>query len=492
MKPAVCLLLCVIISACLLGGCANQSPADLRPMVCVEGVLYVDTGKAVPVEIDPSAILGTIGSSVDSSEIPTENGQSNFGSVGAEYAFCEDYLVVMLNDEWYRFDSEKEQSDALHDLVSQWTVTDGITLRLMNSRFPEGVEKMTLVMENRTDNVMLYGNGWSFEQYNNGKWIPLQNKENVAFTAEGYTLYDHRRDVFHISTFALEKPLTEGLYRVTGCSLRVASDDENLSYGGNYTDYPPYKLEFAVKKDALPDRGLPEEPTLPGGLAQKEDWEWYTPWESVALFEGIGQTVWQLVQGNGDDGLVALLCRPDTPENQYLEPEDKLSLHLFDRRTGRILTLFDTLSVEQDHVLPGEQGGFLIVIEEDQYYAGMLDGEWVLEGPETQYALRTESAVYPIGTQEIAIRLSNHTGEHAAIRMVPVLERMCAEGWEPMKTNAGFCGTPDPFPTEGRDGSIDLGIFQDISAGTYRVSMTAVDNAGTEHSISDIFILENR
>lgn len=143
-------------------------------------------------------------------------------------------------------------------------------------------------------------------------------------------------------------------------------------------------------------------------------------------------------------------------------------------------------------MLPGEQGGFLIVIEEDQYYAGMLDGEWVLEGPETQYALRTESAVYPIGTQEIAIRLSNHTGEHAAIRMVPVLERMCAEGWEPIKTNAGFCGTPDPFPTEGRDGSIDLGIFQDISAGTYRVSMTAVDNAGTEHSISDIFILENR
>ena len=49
MKPAVCLLLCVIISACLLGVCANQSPADLRPMVCVEGVLYVDTGKAVPV-----------------------------------------------------------------------------------------------------------------------------------------------------------------------------------------------------------------------------------------------------------------------------------------------------------------------------------------------------------------------------------------------------------------------------------------------------------
>ena len=47
----------------------------------------------------------------------------------------------------------------LPEPVTEWTVTDGITIRLMNKEFPVGVEQMTIIMENRTDQVMLYGNG---------------------------------------------------------------------------------------------------------------------------------------------------------------------------------------------------------------------------------------------------------------------------------------------------------------------------------------------
>lgn len=270
----------------------------------------------------------------------------------------------------------------LPEPVNEWTVTEGITLRLMNSEFPEGVERMTLIMENRTDQVMLYGNGWSFERYEEGEWVPLPNREDAAWTSEGYTLFDHKQDTFHVSTFVLAEPLTEGLYRVTGCTLRVAADDDNLSAGGSYTDYPAYQLEFTVKKNALPDRGYPPDESEPGGLPPKEDWEWYTPWEGLSWMEGSGESVWQFVQD--ESGLVAMLHRPDTPENEYLNEGDLLALHLFDRRTGELFAVCyphtqDTLFVDQDNVTPEAGGGFHIEAEHHIYWAGQRDGEWVVE-----------------------------------------------------------------------------------------------------------------
>ena len=106
MLGAIALACCLT----LLIGCSPTEPAekwDRRPMVMVDGVIFLDTGKELAVEIAESAILGTITSSVDGSEMPTQNGESNFGSEGAPYAYLDDGLVVLLNNEWVFF--EKEQ-----------------------------------------------------------------------------------------------------------------------------------------------------------------------------------------------------------------------------------------------------------------------------------------------------------------------------------------------------------------------------------------------
>lgn len=104
----------ILIFACLLTltGCGREAarPTDRRPMILHDGVLYLDTGKAMPAEIDPSAIIGEINSTVKQSEIPTEDGQSNFGCVGSLYAMCEGGLAVMVYNEWHLFEAE-EQSD---------------------------------------------------------------------------------------------------------------------------------------------------------------------------------------------------------------------------------------------------------------------------------------------------------------------------------------------------------------------------------------------
>ncbi len=85
---------------------------DLKPMIMVNGELYLDTGKEMPVEIDESAIIGKVKSSVDGTEKPTEDGQTNFGLVGAEYAHFEDNIVVLINNEWVLFEKEMMNEDS--------------------------------------------------------------------------------------------------------------------------------------------------------------------------------------------------------------------------------------------------------------------------------------------------------------------------------------------------------------------------------------------
>lgn len=126
--PRVVIIAAVALAAVLITGCAvnraaiaTPSPAgliekwDRRPMVMVDGQLYMDTGEELA-QIDESAIAGVITSSVDGTEVPAQNGESNFGMIGADYAFHEDGLAVKLDDKWFFFEKDvrdNEKQDAV-------------------------------------------------------------------------------------------------------------------------------------------------------------------------------------------------------------------------------------------------------------------------------------------------------------------------------------------------------------------------------------------
>lgn len=99
---------------------------DLRPMIMVNGELYFDTGKQIPVEIDESAIIGEVRSSVNQSEKPTEEGQTNFGSIGSKYAHFEDNIVIFINNEWVIFGketmdyAEEDQENTNYDKINAY------------------------------------------------------------------------------------------------------------------------------------------------------------------------------------------------------------------------------------------------------------------------------------------------------------------------------------------------------------------------------------
>ena len=86
----------------------------LIPMVMVDGQMYYSTGKESSIEARCGMMDGEITSTVDVSEIPTEDNQSNFGA-GYGYQFAsEDTIEILMEDgKWYVY--EKGSGEGFFD-----------------------------------------------------------------------------------------------------------------------------------------------------------------------------------------------------------------------------------------------------------------------------------------------------------------------------------------------------------------------------------------
>ena len=111
-------LFALVLSALLLlSGCIKSPESTPTRALLVDGVVYLDTGKQVPVTVVPSDILGTITSSTDDSEeLPIQDRQSNFGCVGEEYAylsntFQEEGIIVSIDGEWSFFAAQPAEGE---------------------------------------------------------------------------------------------------------------------------------------------------------------------------------------------------------------------------------------------------------------------------------------------------------------------------------------------------------------------------------------------
>lgn len=94
MKRNIYIMVILIVLA--LAGCGETQKYDYPPCVMVDNVVYQDTGF---VSSMPSygAVDGEIVSTVDSTEMPSENDQSNFGSGYQYQRISEDQIIVIIN-----------------------------------------------------------------------------------------------------------------------------------------------------------------------------------------------------------------------------------------------------------------------------------------------------------------------------------------------------------------------------------------------------------
>lgn len=91
------------------------------PMVMVEGQLYYATGKESTVEARCGVMDGEITSSVDGSETPTENNQSNFGSgYGYQYGAEGTIEVQMEDGKWYVYEAGSGEGKIRFGSSDKW------------------------------------------------------------------------------------------------------------------------------------------------------------------------------------------------------------------------------------------------------------------------------------------------------------------------------------------------------------------------------------
>ena len=84
-----------------------DTPNAMVPSIVYGGKLYRTTGKHIPAEVDESAIVGRISSVVPLSQLPSNEGEANFGEVGDPYAITSDGLLVIMGHEWVMFELSK-------------------------------------------------------------------------------------------------------------------------------------------------------------------------------------------------------------------------------------------------------------------------------------------------------------------------------------------------------------------------------------------------
>ena len=111
----------VLTCVAVLTGCSNaqKDPAssadevwDLLPMVMVDGTLYLDTGYSNPNLRECGMFDGEITSSVDGSERPTIDDQSNFGSgYGYQYGATEGTIEIYMNNKWWIYATEEVREE---------------------------------------------------------------------------------------------------------------------------------------------------------------------------------------------------------------------------------------------------------------------------------------------------------------------------------------------------------------------------------------------
>ena len=108
-------------------GCSNvsnvevETPNTMPPSIMVDGEIYYDTGSDIPIEVDESAIK-TVTSVITGIKLPSKDGEINFPIQDAKYAKIndsEEYVVVMMNEEWVKFEKRTDEITDLKKLIAQ-------------------------------------------------------------------------------------------------------------------------------------------------------------------------------------------------------------------------------------------------------------------------------------------------------------------------------------------------------------------------------------
>lgn len=127
---------------------------------------------------------------------------------------------------------------------TSWEGVPGVTLSLLQESYPVGVQKITLVLDNRSEMEFFYGEHFSCQKFVDGAWQPVEFQDKVFFRDVAWVLEADSVRTLRLDMNALEQPLEEGLYRLTGGGV-------HLHDTGEWSE--PWQLDFRVTAEAQPE-----------------------------------------------------------------------------------------------------------------------------------------------------------------------------------------------------------------------------------------------
>lgn len=228
-------ILCILI----LAGCSKKEqkvPDTLNamvPSIIYQGSMYRTTGKQIPAEVDESAIVGEISSVVPLTQLPTKEGEANFGEIGDQYAITSDGLLVKMNNEWTLFelpDIEAEETWGITLTAETVTPTSAAIKCTQSGGEPTG-ELQTgswYILERWTQE-----NGW--------REMPYVIDGEIGWTAEAWMIPMNGACEWQVNWEWLYGAIPAGKYR-------IGKELMDFRGPGDF-DKAIYFVEFSIEKD---------------------------------------------------------------------------------------------------------------------------------------------------------------------------------------------------------------------------------------------------
>ncbi len=89
----------------------KNDPNTMSPTLMVEGKLYYLSGLDVNIDFDKDYYDGQITASVNPSQLPVNNDESNIAPVGTPYVKYSDGVLAMIGEKWMIFESDTKHKE---------------------------------------------------------------------------------------------------------------------------------------------------------------------------------------------------------------------------------------------------------------------------------------------------------------------------------------------------------------------------------------------
>ncbi len=241
-KAIFFLTLLSVLFLFLLCACAKKAELteerwDRIPMVMIDGTLYLDTGSDSAADGRCGVMDGEITSTVEGSELPQEDDQSNFGvGYAYQYGAQEGTVELDLNGSWRIFATEEVRESMQFSEREENTDRLGLTLEAKNVT-PSG---MTIVFTqsggNPTGELQTGADYW-VEVWNQDQWEAIDVSKELVWTSEAYLIEQQGSTEFAVDWRNVYGALQSGKYRLgkTVMDFRGTQDFDIDSYYAEFT-----------------------------------------------------------------------------------------------------------------------------------------------------------------------------------------------------------------------------------------------------------------